>query len=429
MKDRDLTRISTPGGMIMARTPAPLLTPLVTLLLASAALAAVPTVIDDDGPRDGSRTLVLRERWRVGGDDGEVLFGRIVDVKMHRDGTVYVLDNQLCHVVAIGPDGEPLGEISREGEGPGELRQPMRLVLMPDDVLAVGMGYPGKLVLLERDGTPRGSLFPVGRPTDGHIAIMLDVQYRAGVLVVSGGRLVLDAARDSHVERFLAVTDPACTATSRVLETRTPIDPTGRIFDEAADYACDRNWALGPDGEIYVPLSRDRYEVTVLDRDGNETLRFGRDQRPRRRTEAERDAVTPQINAAHAPASQRQWTICEHDPSIERIVCREDGTVWVLTPHGNADQPDGILETWDVFSREGEFLEQVALPALGGIREGATYFGADDRLVVVRGAGSSFHSDEVADEEVEPLEVICYEVGEPEPGGYPVAATRSASGR
>ena len=81
--------------------------------------ADVPRTIDDDGPAQGVQRLTFRELWRVGGDDEDVIFGRITDLKMHADGSVYVLDNQLCHVVVISPDGEHLRNISRAGDGPG----------------------------------------------------------------------------------------------------------------------------------------------------------------------------------------------------------------------------------------------------------------------------------------------------------------------
>ena len=88
----------------------------------------VPRLIDDDGPSLGVRTLVLKELWRVGGEDEDVLFGRIVDVQRHPNGEVYILDNQMCQVVVISGDGEHLRDLSRQGDGPGEIRQPMGLV-------------------------------------------------------------------------------------------------------------------------------------------------------------------------------------------------------------------------------------------------------------------------------------------------------------
>ncbi|MBC8424555.1 hypothetical protein H8E07_10560 [bacterium] len=112
---------------------------------------------------------------------------------MHPDGSLYVLDHQLCHVVVISADGEHLRDITREGDGPGEPRQPMGLVILADDVLGVGMGFPAKLVTLKTDGTPIGTHYPVGAPAEGNVAIMISLQYVDGVLGATGGSIVIAA--------------------------------------------------------------------------------------------------------------------------------------------------------------------------------------------------------------------------------------------
>ncbi len=108
-----------------------------TLLLCSAFspadAAPVPHTIDDNGPAEGVQPLTLRELWRVGGEDEDLILGRVSDLEMHPDGSVYILDHQLCHVVVISTDGEHLRNISREGDGPGEMRQPMGLVFLTDE--------------------------------------------------------------------------------------------------------------------------------------------------------------------------------------------------------------------------------------------------------------------------------------------------------
>ncbi len=38
-------------------------------------------LIDTDGPSLEAKTLDLKELWRVGGEDEDVIFGRIVDVQ------------------------------------------------------------------------------------------------------------------------------------------------------------------------------------------------------------------------------------------------------------------------------------------------------------------------------------------------------------
>jgi hypothetical protein len=392
----------------------------IVFLLASPALglvgdAAVPHLIDDDGPALGVVTPALRELWRVGGEDESVIFGRIVDVKAHRSGDIYVLDNQLCQIVVLSPDGEHLRDLSRQGDGPGEIRQPMGIVFLADDVLGIGVGFPGQVVALKLDGTPITTHYPVGRPAEGNIGIMTALQYVDGVLVAAGGRMAFEDAGQSHTDRFLAVADGGLDTFTRILAKATPLDPTGRIFDEAADYYIDRRWALGRQGVIYAPLKRDAYEISVYDKSGRPLRVFGRRDRPRKRTQTEKDEVTPMINVVNDPEG-RAWEIADHDESVTRVVYNhDDDTVWVLTPHGANDQPDGILQTWDVFGTDGEYLKQVPIPLGHDMNEGACYLVGGGRLIVVRGTGSAFSGDrdaatEAEETAVEPLEVICYDM-------------------
>ena len=75
------------------------------------------------------------------------------------------------------------------------------------------------------------------------------------------------------------------------------------------------------------------------------------------------------------------------------------------------EQPEGILETWDVFAPDGEYLRQVPIPLGHEMNEGTCYLGGDGRMVVVRGTESAFSAEEDDGEtEIEPLEVICYEI-------------------
>lgn len=388
---------------------------LILLLLAASVIAAEPpTRIDTDGPAEGVVPLQLQELWRAGGEDGDILFGRISDVAGDADGNVYVLDNQLCQVEVFGPDGEHLRTLSRQGEGPGEVQQPIGVVLLPDDLVGIGAGFPGKMVTLRRDGTPVATRYPIGEPSDGNIGVMISLGTGGGVLAATGGRLVFDDPDHSHAERFLAVGDAAGGQYTRILEKQTPLDPTGRFWDEAADYYFDGRWDLGADGLIYVPVHRDRYLVSVYDRDGQLQRAFGRNLDQRKRTDGDKRQVGPIINV-NGQRTDDEWKICDTDPAISRVMLNpSNGNVWVLTPQGSTDLPEGVVEMWDVFSPEGEYLRQVTIPDGGEIREATGFLVGGDRLLLVRGSGSRFlRDDEAPDEEEdepEPLEVICYRI-------------------
>ena len=390
---------------------------IITLTLALCALASPafsadpPPLIDTDGPAEGVVTLDLEELWRAGGEDDEVLFGDIAKVVRHANGEVYVLDHQLCQVEVFGPDGQHLRTLSRQGDGPGEVRQASGLVLLKDDLVGVGSGYPGKMVTLKLDGTPVETRYPIGAPADGNIGVMLSLGTGGGLLGATGGRLVIGTPENTYAERFLAISDDGSEGFTRILEKRTPLDRTGALFDERADYYFDSRWDLSSDGLFYVATERDRYVVSVFDRTGKLQLAFGRDLKPRKRTDEEKRQVRPVINLS-ATSNTDRWEICDHDQSITRMMVNpDDSTVWVLTPNGANELPDDILETWDVFSPAGEYLRQAVVPLGNEIRDGSCYLGGDDHLLVIRGTGSSFSGDneeEADEEEVEPLELICY---------------------
>lgn len=384
-------------------------------VICHAAVVTAPRFINDDGPELAAKSLELQELWRVGGEDEDVIFGRIIDVIRHPNGAVYILDNQVCQVVVISAEGKHLMDLSRQGDGPGELRQPTGLVFLPGDLLGVGVGFPGKMVVLKLDGTPVTTYYPIGEPAEGNAGVMISLRNVDGILVASGGRVVFEDQGNSHTLRFLSVSEPGIDGFTRILEKSTPFDPTGRRFVEIDNYYIDGSWALGPEGNIFAPMERDAYEISVFDKTGKLLYVFGRRYEPRKRTNDDKDEVTPLINPGGDPGN-RDWDIDDHEECVSRIMINpDDRTVWVLTPHGSNDQPDGILETWDVFGFDGQYQNQVSIPLGHEMNDGTCYLVGGNRLVVVKGTGSAFGNDDEPGEdgeetEVEPLEVICYEM-------------------
>ncbi len=232
---------------------------------------------------------------------------------------------------------------------------------MTDEILGIGSGFPAKLMTLGLDETYIGTHYPVGAPSEGNIAVMINLQCVDGVLAATGGSIVVGNDGESYTTRFLSVGDASIGAFHRILETTTPFDPTGYRFVEVDNYYIDRSWTLGSGGRIYAPRKRDAYEISEFDTAGNLVRVFGRRYEPRKRTTADKDEIGPVINPGTPTTTD--WTIADHDPCVTRIMVNPgDDTIWVLTPHGHEDQPEGILETWDVFAPDGEYLRQVPVP-------------------------------------------------------------------
>ena len=77
-------------------------------------------------PSNGAQTVSLEELWRLGGetDSDEEFFGVISQIATDPSGNVYLLDQQLNEVKIFAADGSYVRTIGREGEGPGEFRNP-----------------------------------------------------------------------------------------------------------------------------------------------------------------------------------------------------------------------------------------------------------------------------------------------------------------
>ena len=99
---------------------------------------AGPAAAGLDSP-DIPLALGVEEVYAVGVLDGAEweMFGSVVGVAFAEDGTLYILDNDAGHIVAVDPAGEFVRTISNKGEGPGELSQPIGMAVFSDGGIGV----------------------------------------------------------------------------------------------------------------------------------------------------------------------------------------------------------------------------------------------------------------------------------------------------
>lgn len=92
--------------------------------------------LENDEPEDrriwGETTLV--EDLRIGRSEGpsEYLFGGIVGIVQHPDGTIFIADRQVLTIRRYDAAGNYLHDIGREGQGPGEFQVLQSIQLLPD---------------------------------------------------------------------------------------------------------------------------------------------------------------------------------------------------------------------------------------------------------------------------------------------------------
>lgn len=409
------------------RRRAPRLLPLCLMIVlafaASAPAAAAddptPRIVNGAEPRDGVQTLNLVEQWRRGGDDDEVLFGVPEAATVGPDGTVYVMDTQLSTAHAFGPDGEFLGDIGREGEGPGELREPGSIFMTPEGNVGFLQRMPGTLISVTPEGEPAGSKRLGLVDTDeGGMVSAVSGFYRNGRMAVSGHVFSgFDSPDGITMLHFLGLFDPSGKEIRRLAEKTRKLDPNDRRFVERDDFsfAFGGLWAMGPDGRCYLAADRDDYAIEVYSPDGELEKVIERPYQGRKRTQEEKDEIANGVRMI--VDGQRVEIECEiedREPCINFLHVADNGELWALGSRGSRPEQEGVYQIWDVFDTEGVFVRQVKLMCPGEPRRDRMLRVSDDVFLVIQGFegvndsmyGGGDQEADAADQV--PLEVICY---------------------
>lgn len=394
---------------------------LLTMVAANGALAGeemvqdgVLHILNSDQPRDGVETLSFQEMWRVGGEDGEDFFGLITKVLLDSDGTIYLLDTRLSEVAVYSPEGERLDTLSREGEGPGETRYPTNLVFMPDGFLGLVQRYPGKIVKIDREGSPEGEFQP--NIADAGFVLLTDCfPNRQGQLTVVGTNVKQRGQLERDDVTFVSNFQLDGREIVRLVEQHDEMNFQHYHFKEDDQNAVSfRQVAVGADGRVYVTMARNAYEIRVFGADGALDRVIVRDFPHRKRTAEEYQEIHDIAVAQASRLSGATFDISRTHRDIENVRMAGDGNLWVAHSRSGIDQPEGVLSTFDVFDPDGHFLKQVQVRLPGNGEDDAVFFAPNGDAIVVTGFAPALLSLQTnfggrkEDDDAEPMEVIYF---------------------
>ncbi len=382
-------------------------------------LNGVVRVMNPSEPAEGAVTLELEELWRAGGEDSDALFGVIIRVLMGEDGNIYMLDMQLSEVHVLSPDGEFLGTLSREGEGPGEVRSPSDMFFAPDGRIGLVQTMPGRVVFVHPDGTPGGSLQLGGNdPTQGAFSVLVAGSSGGGNLVLGGISMSFRPPGVSEQTYFLSSVSMEGAELHRyVSRTHTMNFAEFYMNEDEIDFVWER-YAVLHDGRVCAAPRRNAYEIEVHNPDGSIDRVIERAYEGRKRTADDRQDAELLLKAiaANYPAPPLGYRVLDNDPDITMMQTHPDGSLWIRTSRGDYDAPAGVLATFDAFDTEGNYTHRINLMGPGNPREDAVFLLDTDRFLVVTQALSSYRAMQgvakEADEEPDsaPMEAIYYRV-------------------
>lgn len=332
----------------------------------------IVTNASPDRPLDGSMTEVLR----LGGvDEGPEAFFQVGRDGLAADdlGRLFVLDAGRSQVSMFGPDGEHLRTMGAEGEGPGEMKRPSSLTVLPGGEALVLVGSKHAIVRFDPDGA-----LPPALP-------LPDIRLpMANVGVASAEQLVLEDVTPTSLD----ATGVVLTATHAFLSVQAsdggggPGDPWGgpvelASIDASADpwqpvsapgcpmeiatprvFTLQPVWTIAPDRLLYSGTHDYRIEVVDLETGGRMSVR-----RDLPVLEATKARAAADLGPFHLPSISPncQLSATEHAervgweeeiPWIVDLSVAPDGRIYVLrrapdeTPSRRIDvfTPDGSYE-------------------------------------------------------------------------------------
>ena len=381
-------------------------------------------VKNGDTPSMGRETLTLEEVWRVGGDDEEgILLGLVSEVCGDEQGNIYVMDAQLCQVHVFSPAGDLLRTIFRQGEGPGEIRQPRDLVVTKDGV-GLAQEFPGKIVMVDRTGLPMSNIEPTEPGGSESVGGLIAADFGGGNIVLSGMQSSqTDNPAIQDRTNFLISISGTGEERARYSEVKTSYNFSDFTFIER-EHTPTIWWgfAVDRDGNVYVAADRDAYAISVFNADGTLDRVIEREFELYTRTAEEKQRMHDLFNSAMSGFPfEVKFNIEDTEPVIDffhrGVRVDDDGALWITTSRGIRDHENGALMTYDVFDREGHFTKQVAVLCDGDSYRDCLFWISNDQVVLVTdamaalaaqfGSGSTLDSD---DEDASSQEVICYSI-------------------
>lgn len=317
--------------------------------LPAALAAALATAWFPAAAQDRPLTADFPEVYRVGGLDAPVWaqFSLPGSLAFDGAGNLYHLDAVAMHVIVVGPAGELVRTVGREGEGPGEFTVPMGLVVWRDGRFAVPdvgngayklFGPDGELERFVRMGSQQGVFAGIGgmrtelRPDPNGVAVLAQGMGGVGDLIgeltdlLGIGETGGTGVDDHGIERIDLSGDVV--RTEAVLQgwrmpreesgealSRDDLVNTRRVADRAAEALGGGemflepgfHWDVLPDGTIaYTDSST--YEVKVAEAGGASVIEVLRRQH-------EPEPVDRRIRSRVIEREIRQWEEADEEMS------------------------------------------------------------------------------------------------------------------
>ncbi len=331
---------------------------------------------------EADRSLVSEVSIGVLEGEDEYQFGQLVAIAADGEGRMYAFDSHVTVLRVYGPDGTWLRDIGREGEGPGEYKQPdSGLAVMPDGRIAIRDPGNGRILLFSPDGAYDDFYRIAGSFSTGNPLVADTASVLVTYIITNLGAPVMEWKRGMARYHADGTVD---TLQSPDLGFETPVisgQREGSSSSNYVPYSPKQETAYSRFGYYIVGVSDD-YSFDLHRPEG--VLRMSRAYEPvpvdPAYAAAERERMSQNFKRQFPGWKWNGPPIPNVKPAYHGFFPAEDGRVWVRVPapsrrymdaeeqraeEERLDRPVNPFREpirFDVFEPTGEYLGQVSAP-------------------------------------------------------------------
>ena len=313
-----------------------------------------------DPPKGAPTKLILEEIYAVGGGDApDMSFVEISTLAVLKDGTVYVLDTKDSRVKVFDAKGKFLRAFGKAGQGPGEMNQPVGILITPENEVLVEDALNQRLAVFGLDGTFSRHISTA--KALGLSGIKMDGR---GLIVARSMGLGEAGKMSMDVKTYDKDFNPKV----KLASFEFPVSPQAKINPFST---MNLLYALDGQGGLYFG-SQPSYEIKVLSLEGKPLKTIGREYDPVPITKEDKDEMLGLIPNVSGVNVRAMIQFPEHFPPFGNFVLADEGRLLVRTYEKGRAKKEYY---WDVFDAEGRYIAKV--PIVHEIRlwqDGKAYF-------------------------------------------------------
>jgi len=299
----------------------------------------VTVVKNPKEPLYGEDVFSLEEELSIGEIEGreEYMFSQIIDADVDEEENIYILDFKESHIRVFNKSGEYLRTIGRRGQGPGEIQRAINICITPANEILINDRGARYFHFFTLGGEYKRSIYQ-GRLSHPRVDSQNNIVARSNIIDAAGVHFVLKKF-DSELNELYTIFSYEYDITPYNYNVYPP-----QCF-----------WEVRSDDSIVWGYA-DKYELEILDRNGQVIRKITKDYEPVEITEEEKQKWVKNTfgDKGVPPEVKVNWD--KYHNAFQFFNIDDTGRIFVQTYERESNG-----NYYDVFDTQGKYIAKIPL--------------------------------------------------------------------